>query len=148
MCYCESDLFANDQNSELYHECYDLKELKLASSHLNYFTGIFITLANYGFRFIIINNVKDLKFKSLSNETFWIKYTISKFSFFIKCILIILIGANFEYTTTMFNGTYSDFNKHWFLTNGDIIISSTASCIFLPIINYFYNLVMYWFYRA
>ena len=132
----------------MYSECQDLKEFKLATKYLNIFTGIFITLANYGFRFIIIHNVKVLKFKSLSDKTSRIKFVISKFSFVVKCMLMILIGSWFVFAPSWFCGLYTDFNKHWFLTNGNIIVLTIASCIFLPIMNCIYIYLKHWFYRA
>ena len=109
---------------------------------------MYISLVNYIFRFIIIRNIKNLRFKSLSKESFWIKYTISGFSFFTKCCLIVLLSANFEFTSIMFNGRFTDFNEIWFQTNGNIIVSTLFGCCFIPIINYFNNAAINWFYRA
>jgi len=63
-------------------------------------------------------------------------------------MLIVLLSANFEFTTIMFNGKFSDFNKNWFYTNGNVIVSTIISCFSIPIINYLMNSSIHWFYKA
>jgi len=51
---------------------------------------------------------------SLTDETIRIKKVLTIISLFNKCIYIIILTANFEFTNRAFNGKYSDFNKEWF----------------------------------
>jgi len=81
-------------------------------------------LINFIFKYIVLYNVTLLGIDSITKETNVLKVTFFVVSFFNNCMLIVLIGANFEFTDAMFNGKYSDFNKHWFISNGRIIVSN------------------------
>jgi len=59
-------------------------------------------------------NIRALKYYSLSRETTVTKWFIEKVGFFNKCLLIVAVSADFEFTSKMFNGQYSDFNSEWY----------------------------------
>jgi len=56
-------------------------------------------------------NIYALNYYSLSKENTAIKRAIEKIGFFNKCLLVIVVSADFEFTSKMFNGEYSDFNS-------------------------------------
>ena len=93
-----------------------------------------ISIFNYSLRGLIIYFVKKIGYDSLTKEISLIRFFIAKVSVFNKCVLIILTTANFEFTDYAFNGTFSDFNKKWYKTNGIIIVSTMLISTFFPLI--------------
>ena len=75
------------------------------------FTSFVISVINYLAKFVIIGTVKAWGFKTFTDETKVTKWIISLLTFISKCLLIVLLTANFEYGTVVFNGEYSDYNS-------------------------------------
>ena len=77
-------------------------------------TGFLIAVINYAFKFVLTYNAYELRISSITKETKVLKSLYTVISVFNKCIIIILIGANLEFTDIAFNGEFSDFNHKWF----------------------------------
>jgi len=91
---------------------------------------------NYCLGHLIIKTTYLYGYDTCTKTTRVSKFLLSKISFFNKCILLILITANFEFSDTWFNGPYSDINEKWFQTNGKIIVTIMETQIIIPILNY------------
>ena len=99
--------------------------------------GIMIALVNYIFTFILKYIIELVGVDSVTKQNNILKTVFTCLSVFNKCIIILLINANFEFTDFMFNGEYSDYTTDWFKTNGKIIIHTMTTTIFIPVINFF-----------
>jgi len=100
------------------------------------FTGFFMSFLNYFLAMLIIKTTHMYGFDTRTKTIKVTKFLLSKISFFNKCIVLILITANFEFSDICFNGPYSDINEEWFKTNGKIIVTIMEVQIMIPIVNY------------
>jgi len=100
------------------------------------FTGFFMAFLNYCLSILIIETTNLYGFDTLTKTSRVTKFLLSKISFFNKCVVLILITANFEFTDVFFNGPYSDINEKWFKTNGKIIVTVMETQMIIPIFNY------------
>ena len=128
--------------------CTALLDVRNYYSRFQPLIGCTIALVNYVFRFIIMWNIRALKYYSLSKETTITKWYIEKVGFFNKCLLIIMASADFEFSSSAFNGQYSDFNNEWYQHNGNIIIFALLTQVWIPILNYFFYVFYIYVFQA
>ena len=77
---------------------------------------------------------KMIGFETSSAEIRFIKNAVFIVSFINNALLVMVMSANFEFTSHVFNGKYSDFNLDWFIDIGSIVVSSMTTTAIYPVI--------------
>jgi len=84
--------------------CHEIKRLQFLRKELVIFTGILIAAANFIFKFIVGYNVRLLGIDSITKEIKILKVVFTIVSIFNNCFIILIIGADFEFSKYYFNG--------------------------------------------
>jgi len=96
----------------------------------------------------MIDTINKYGFASLTKQTKKIKEILYMMTFFNKCLLLVILTANFEFTDRFFNGPFSDFNEEWFKRNGKSIVMIMITQIGITIFNSLIVVIKQWAFMA